>query len=266
MYTIDDHEILHRIIELQSCIIHGRNIKPLLHQHTDFYLEKSGADIITVYMHHNEQVQVDYVLERHRHFAHLLKKYAFDKKHFKWKKFAATFRKHFSSKIHYYKITELCKVFNAFLSEKKAADFRDELKMKQAIMMPVFAYDNKETIGYICFFFQSDVEANIKKLQAVKTAFQIILQPLYNSENHTFFTKCVRIDEKLEQLTPKEKKIIYYVREGASYPEAAAAVQISVNTLKTHMKNIFSKYNVNSKIELYHKLNGNNSRYGKTRE
>lgn len=266
MYTIDDHEILYRIIELQSCIIHGRNIKPLLHKNTDFYLEKSGADIITVTMHHEEEAKVDYVLERHRHFAHLLKKYAFDKKHFKWEKFAANFSKHFSSKIDYYRITELCKVFKVFLSEKQTAAFNDELKMKQAIMLPIFAYDNKEIIGYICFFFQSDVEVDIKKLKAVKTAFQIILQPLYDSEKNTFFTKCVRIDENLELLTPKEKKIVHYVLEGASYPETAAALHISVNTLKTHMKNIFNKYNVNSKIELYHKLNGNHSRHGKTRE
>lgn len=257
MNVIDDNDILHRIIELQSCIIQGRSIKPVLHQNIDFYLEKSGADIITVTMHHEEQAQVDYVLERRRHFAHLLKKYAFDKKHFTWEKFVAAFRKHFSSKIHYYRVTELCKVFNVFLSEKESAAFRDELKMKQAIMMPVVAYDNKEIIGYICFFFQSDTEADIKKLEAVKTAFQIILQPLYDSVNHTFFTKCVRIDEKMELLTPKEKKIVHCVLDGASYPEVAAALHISINTLKTHMKNIFTKYNVNSKIELYHKLNGN---------
>jgi DNA-binding CsgD family transcriptional regulator len=262
MNTIDDHEILHRIIELQSCIIHGRNIKPLLHQNIDFYLEKSGADIITVTMHHDEEVQVDYILERHRHFAHLLKKYAFDKKkkYFKWEKFAAAFRKHFSSKIDYYRITQLYKLFNVFLPEKEAVAFRDGLKMKQAIMMPVYAYDEKEIIGYICFFFRSDAEADIQKLEAVKTAFQIILQPLYDSERHTFFTKCVRIDEKMELLTPKEKQIVQCVLEGASYSEAATALHISINTLKTHMKNIFIKYNVNSKIELYRKLNGNHSR------
>lgn len=260
MNAIKDYEILHKIIELQSCIIHGRNIKPLVHKNIDFYLEKSGADIITVYMPHNEHVQVDYVLERHRHVAHLLKKYAFDKKDFKWKKFAANFQKHFSSEIHYYRVTELCKVFKVFLSEKEADAFGNELKMKQAIMMPIYAYDNKEIIGYVCFFFHSDGQADIKKLEAVKTAFQIILQPLYDSERHTFFTKCVLIDEKMELLTPQEKKIVHCVLEGASYPEVAAELHISINTLKTHMKNIFHKYNVNSKIELYNKLNGSNYR------
>ena len=89
----------------------------------------------------------------------------------------------------------------------------------------------------------------------MKTSFQTILQPLYDKEHNTFFTKCVRIDEDMKLLTPQEKKIVRKVLEGLSYPDVATILDISVNTLKTHMKNIFYKYNVNSKIELYNKLN-----------
>ncbi|HEY9189964.1 MAG TPA: helix-turn-helix transcriptional regulator [Sulfurovum sp.] len=256
MNTIDDTEILHKIIELQSCIIHGRNIKPLLHQNIDFYLEKSAADIITLYMHHDETVQIDYILEKHRHFAHLLKKYVDDKKHSKWEEFAEHCKKHFASRVQYRRVTDLSQLFHGLLTKKEAASFEAELKMQQTIMMPMYAFDNKEIIGYICFLFQSEAEADIKKLEAVRTSFQILLQPLYDSEHRTFFTRCMRIDEKLELLTPKEKKIVHYVLDGACYQEVADALHISTNTLKTHMRNIFNKYNVNSKIELYNKLNG----------
>lgn len=252
---IEDNQILHKIIELQSCIIQGRNIKAMLHQNIDFYLAKSGADIIAVYMHKEEQVNVDYILEKHRLFAHLLKKYIFDKKNFKWKKFVNNCDKHFASKIKHDNITDLYQIFRGFLSKKDASAFTDELEMKNAIMIPMYAYDNQEIIGYVCFFFQSDIEADIKKLEAVKTSFQIILQPLYDREHNTFYTKCVRIDEEMKLLTCQEKKIVRKVLEGMSYPDVAAQLCISNNTIKTHMKNIFNKYNVNSKIELYNKLN-----------
>ena len=104
---IEDNQILHKIIELQSCIIQGRNIKAMLHQNIDFYLAKSSADIIAVYMHKEEQVNVDYILEKHRLFAHLLKKYIFDKKNLKWKKFVNNCDKHFASKIKHDNITDL---------------------------------------------------------------------------------------------------------------------------------------------------------------
>jgi len=64
----------------------------------------------------------------------------------------------------------------------------------------------------------------------------------------------VRIDEEMKLLTSQEKKIVRKVLEGTSYPEIAAILDISINTLKTHMKNTFNKYNVSSKIELYNKL------------
>ena len=252
---IEDNQILHKIIELQSCIIQGRSIKTMLHQYIDFYLAKSGADIIAVYMHKEEQVNVDYILEKHRHFAHLLKKYIFDKKNFKWEKFVDNCDKHFASNIKHDNITDLYQIFRGFLSKKDSYAFTSELEMKNAIIMPMYAYAGQEIIGYTCFFFQSDIEADIKKLEAVKTSFQTILQPLYDKEHNTFFTKCVRIDEDMKLLTPQEKKIVRKVLEGLSYPDVATILDISVNTLKTHMKNIFYKYNVNSKIELYNKLN-----------
>lgn len=206
-------------------------------------------------MHKEEQVHVDYILEKHRHFAHSLKKYVSDKKSFKWDKFVKNCDKHFVSNRTPKSITDLYQIFRGFLSKKDSYAFTDELKMKNAFMITMYAYDNKEIIGYVCFFFQSDVEVDIKKLEAVKISFQTILQPLYDREHNTFFTKCVRIDEDMKLLTSQEKKIVRKVLEGATYPEVAASLDISINTLKTHMKSTFYKYNVNSKIELYNKLN-----------
>jgi len=255
---IEDSQILHKIIELQSSIIKGINIKTMLHENIDFYLAKSGADIITVYMHEEEQLHLDCILEKDKVFAHLLKKYVFDKKNFRWEKFVDNCDKHFSSKIKHDNFTDLYQIFKGFLSKKDATAFTYELQMKNAVMMPMMCDCNKQKIiGYACFFFQSDNEVEIKKLEAVKTSFQTILQTLYDRVNNTFYTKCVRIDEDMKLLTSQEKKIVQKVLKGTSYPEIAVILDISINTLKTHMKHIFYKYNVNSKIELYNKLNAN---------
>ena len=252
---IEDSQILNKIIELQSSIIQGGNIKTMLHQNIDFYLAKSGADIITIYMHDEEQINIDYILEKHRLFAPLLKKYIFDKKNFNWKRFVDNCDKHFAFKTKHDNFTELYSVFKGFLSKKEANAFTNELQMKNGITMPMYTDNNQEIIGYACFFFQSNNDVDIKKLKAVKTSFQIILKPLYDREHNTFYTKCVRIDEDMKLLTSQEKKIVRKVLEGTSYPEIAVILSISINTLKTHMKHIFYKYNVNSKIELYNKLN-----------
>jgi len=255
---IENRQILQKIIDLQACIIQGKDIKALLHKNIDFYLENSGADIITIYIHDEGHVNVDYILERQNLFAHLVKKYILNKKNFKWENFVQNCDHHFLTVKQHDKVADLYQVFKGFLSKRESTSFSEELNMRNAVMVPMFHYDKKEIIGYVCYFFQTDTPIDIGKLEEVKTSFQILLSPLYDTEHTTFYTKCVRIDEDMKILTSQEKKIVKKVLEGMTYPDISSELYISINTLKTHMKNIFNKYNVNSKIELSNKLNGSN--------
>lgn len=56
-------------------------------------------------------------------------------------------------------------------------------------------------------------------------------------------------------LTSKEKQILKKLLAAKSYAEISEELNISVNTVKTHVKHIYSKYEVNSKLELANKVN-----------
>ena len=254
MINITDHEVLHKIIDFQSCIIEGRSIKALIHKNVDFFLSKSGADVITVYMHAHENVKPEYILSKDRHFEHQLKKYIFGKKSFKWYKFVENCNNYFASGLKYEKVTELYEIFKGFMSKKDANAFTKEMQIKHAVVMPIYNFDNKDIIGYVCFVFTSDPEVDIEKVTTVKQTFETLLRPLYDKEYHTIYSKVVRIDEEMAFLTNQEKNIVKQVFKGVPYTEIAESLCISINTLKTHMKNIFNKYSVKSKIELFHKL------------
>jgi len=251
---INDNEILHKIIEFQTCIINGKSIKSILRKNIDFFLQKSKADIITLYMHEHQMVNPEYIMAKNQLFLHLLKKYILDKKNFKWDKFVHNCDKHFSSGIAYDEIKEFYQLFRGFINKRESASFTDELQMKSAIMMPLYTLDNKEIMGYVCFIFQSDIDIDVGKLETVKTTLQILVQPMYDREQNCLYNKCIRIDENMNFLTKQEKIIVKKVLTGASYTEVATSLNISINTLKTHMKNIFNKSNVSSKIELFNKF------------
>ena len=51
-------------------------------------------------------------------------------------------------------------------------------------------------------------------------------------------------------LTDREKQILELLVKGYSYKEIAASINISVETLNTHVKNIYRKLNVHSRGEL----------------
>ncbi|MEN8251536.1 MAG: hypothetical protein ABFS32_21605, partial [Bacteroidota bacterium] len=67
---IQDNDILNQIIKAQSCIIHGKDLKTILHQQRNFYLKKTDADVITICMKDQDNVRPEYVMEEHRIFAH----------------------------------------------------------------------------------------------------------------------------------------------------------------------------------------------------
>jgi len=250
---INDTDILHKMIELQACIIEGKTVKAILHKNHEYFLEHSGADFITVYMHEHEMVNPEYVLEKEKLLIHLLKKYIFKKKNFRWEKFVRNCDKHFDSGLEHDKITELYQLFRGFINKREASSFTEELQMKSAIMMPIFAYDDKEKIGYVCFITQSENDFDMEKIKTVKCMLGILLRPLYDRKRNTLYSKCIRIDEEMRFLTKQEKTIVRQVLTGAPYTDVANTLNISINTLKTHMKNIFNKSNVTSKIELFNK-------------
>ena len=65
-------ETLHKIVELQSCIIQGRNISAMLHKDRDFYCQRTKADMISIYVNENDKVNVEYIVEEHHQFKNLV--------------------------------------------------------------------------------------------------------------------------------------------------------------------------------------------------
>lgn len=251
---IKDNEILHKIINLQSCIIEGRSIKALLRNDINFFLEKSGADIIVIYMHEHGKVNPEFILEKEKHFSHLIKKYILNKVNFKWEKFVDNCDRHFGSGLKYDEITDLYQMFKGFISKKNSDAFTSALEMKKGVMIPIFDAKNKTKLGYTCFIFRSCDAVEKEKIKTVQNIIQTLLRPLYDTKYNSIYNKSIRVDQNMDILTPQEKKIVKIVLRGKSYVETAEMLNISINTLKTHMKNIFNKYNVNSKLELSNKF------------
>lgn len=69
------------------------------------------------------------------------------------------------------------------------------------------------------------------------------------------FQKNIAQEEKKDyQLTPKEKEMLNYMVQGKSFKMIANAAGISYETVRTHMKNIYTKLHVNSNTEAVSKV------------
>lgn len=59
-------------------------------------------------------------------------------------------------------------------------------------------------------------------------------------------------------LTPRQREVVSRIMEGDSYKMVAAHLDIKLETVRDHIKKIYSKLQVSSKIELINKMNKNN--------
>jgi DNA-binding CsgD family transcriptional regulator len=72
-------------------------------------------------------------------------------------------------------------------------------------------------------------------------------------------TDIIRQMKTLEELTVREQEVLQQILSGKSNREIAYALFISESTVKTHARNIFSKYDVGSRTELISTLLKNQS-------
>ena len=65
----------------------------------------------------------------------------------------------------------------------------------------------------------------------------------------TSMHKYARTQEDLYELTTREKEILVALAQGAGYKHIAAKYFISIDTVRTHIKNIYQKMQVHSQLE-----------------
>lgn len=63
-----------------------------------------------------------------------------------------------------------------------------------------------------------------------------------------------KLRPKWQSLTPREKDVARLIHKGYTNGEIAKRLRISVETVKTHVANVLSKFGVKSKSELRHML------------
>jgi DNA-binding CsgD family transcriptional regulator len=109
--------------------------------------------------------------------------------------------------------------------------------------------------------------ANVAVIALTVVCVTLIMLPPLNQQlvellkSHTYLAAYDRMSESqqnniilgvkaLEELTVREQEVLQHILSGASNREIAQALFISENTVKTHVRNIFSKYEVSSRAEL----------------
>ncbi|MBU1659256.1 LuxR C-terminal-related transcriptional regulator [bacterium] len=253
---LDEVELLEKIVFIQSCIIEGHNVKAILRKETSSFKEKSGADVIALCMENENYVNIELVLEEKKRFLNLMRKYKLMPRHMVLSNFMKQCNSRFTGSKKFLTIETLYDIFQGTLSKAKSLAFEQEMSFKEAKIFPLHNRLGKK-IGFVVYFFVKDKKPLYDNLPDLTRVFETLILPFYDSNLRSMHSKCVQVDSRMGILTEKEKQIAHRVLHGKTHKVIASELGISINTLKTHMKNIFSKYGINSKMELHNKILGN---------
>lgn len=253
--TINRIELLEKIILIQSCVIEGHSVKAILRKETTDFKQKSGADVIALCIENENFVNIELVLEEKRRFLSLLRKYKLIAKNMVLSEYIKQCNSRFNSSKSFLKLNSLYEIFQGTISKSKVLSFEAEMGFSEA---RIFALRDKNAkkIGFVVYFFCHDSVILDENLPEITKVFEILIRPFYDSKLQILHSKCVQVDDKMGLLTDREKQITQRVLQGKTHKMIAYELEISINTFKTHMKNIFNKYGVCSKMELNNKLNG----------
>jgi DNA-binding CsgD family transcriptional regulator len=200
-----------------------------------------------------EFVDIELIMEEKRSFATLLREYKLISQHMFLNKFMRYYHNHYEGVREYLVIDSLHKIFDGTFTKTKSLELEETLNFCEAYTFPIRGKRSKK-IGFVMYIFTHGAMPNIENMAQITSMLESLIRPFYNIETNTFHSKCVHIDNKMDILTEKEKQIVFRILHGRPYKEIADELKVTINTVKTHTKNIFSKYGVNSKMELQNKM------------
>jgi len=244
-------------LKLFSCLLEEHSFKAVMKNQTSFFHAKTQADILAICVQQHDFFSIDFLGKTRLKILRTLKRYRIKPSSINLKNFL----KHYEEDIKkldgvngtHLEINSLERIFDGILNKDQYPLFEKEIGVQSAIVYPINSREG-DRIGYTIYFYLSNGQPIKENLPLVNELLESIIQPLYDLQSHTFHSKVLRLSSFVPEMTVREKAITQRLLKGHANTEIADELHISVNTVKTHLKNIFCKFDVNSKMELANKL------------
>lgn len=236
--------------EMLQHLLERRSVREVLVGQTDFFMSQSGADLMIIYVCHGRSDYIDFVFEREEtSLVSLTRRHDL---HRNRNAVAAALSNALDGR-PYKRFQSLYPVLKGVYTQQGWRSLSEEAGFKEVFLFPI-RLRNGNRIGLVSYYFTANGTAEPLGLKHLTEVLASAIAPLYDEQKEWFYSRFVQVDDVMPQLTQKEREIVNRVLEGENYPVVAERLGVSINTLKTHMKNIFSKYGVSSKLELQGKL------------
>lgn len=253
MQNITDTDMLQQTINIQSCLMAGHSIEAIFRNDSSYIFDESGAQMGALCTFNKNLLRLEFMIEQKNVFHHFLKTYGLQSDFLVLETLGKKVIKAVKENNDISK-SNIKDFFIDSVSKDKIKYFQNLNNIAETLILPIYSFKNR-LIGCLYLCFAEDDPINMQKLLDIRVMIQTIIRPFYDEKKRIFKSKRIEMSKDVPLLTNKEKHILKKLLAAKSYAQIADELHISVNTVKTHIKNIYAKYEVKSKLELANKIN-----------
>ena len=255
MKTTTDIEILLKTIHIQSCVIEGHSIEAIFRAESKYLHELSGANVVGFCLHNKKTLQLDLVLDHERFLHNCFKKNNLHPQTLILETMYKNNLAKFGEGLHYIENESLHDLLTDCVSDGEIEALEIEHNFTKLVIYPLYSL-NKQLMGCMLYCYFEDNQPNYTTLSKITEMAETLIRPFHDEGNNIFHVKCIQISTQMPLLTSQEKRILKKLLRAKPYAQIADEMHISINTVKTHLKHIYAKYNVKSKLALHNKVQG----------
>ncbi|WP_321323457.1 LuxR C-terminal-related transcriptional regulator [Thiomicrorhabdus sp.] len=254
MEKVENIEVLKQTIKIQSCLLEGHSIEAIFRNRAEFIFKESNADFFGLLLLQKESGKLEFMVEKGNVFNDMLKRYHLQKHTLIFDSYIKAAKEGVNNNQLIMQDKNLYEFLGDCLSKNKIKYFQENNDFNEIITIPTFSLEN-QLIGFLFFSYLGKNSHNPDNLLNIKAMVETVIRPFYDVKNNIFQSKFIQILNEVPLLTTKEKHILKKLLAAKSYAQIAEEMHVSVNTVKTHIKHIYAKYEVKSKLELANKVN-----------
>ena len=144
----------------------------------------------------------------------------------------------------------LCRFFRLPLPECNKVDaiMQDRI----LLLRPLKRSSDEQWVGLAVLLMPSN--APLEPALEVCDVLDMVVAPFFDIESGLFAEHCIHESSRFGELSPREKEIARHMLHGMSQKEISQKLSLSINTVKSHIKKIYQKYNINNHLEFINRF------------
>ena len=239
--NIHSEELLKKLIDIQYRLLSRQELPTIMGEEAFFFLQYANADYIAVSFFQKEKIdEMECKLGDDHGLLTLLKKLQIKSS------IIYTYNKSIEKPFKLMSKDDFCHLFQ--FGDDNCSKVKKMLTKKYILLYPIY-HGQDHNIGFIFMILNTSEE--LDKSIEICNFLEIIIAPFYDIETGTFSQLCIHENHRFENLSQREREIAELLLHGLTYDEIKERTGLSINTVKTHIKHIYQKYNISNRNDFY---------------